>query len=305
MQAIRRVLRDPLVHFLVAGGLLFALYAWFGPQDYRTDDQRTIVVDKPTLVTYMQYQQQAFQPDYFNKAFDAMSAADRQQLIDQYVEEEAMTREARAMGLGSADYVIRRRLVQKMQFLMDGAAQDRPPPTDAQLMAYFKANPENYQRAESLTFTHVFVDNEVAHSGDREKIAERLKAELNARHAGFNDAPQYGDRIPFLQNYVGRTPDFVANQFGQSFADALEKLKPSDKWQGPIKSDYGWHVVLYIKHEPASMPPFAEVKAQVANDYANDQTAAFRKQATADLLRRYKVKLVDLPAADEPADLGG
>lgn len=304
MTYIRRVLRDPLVHFLVAGGLLFAFYAWFGPQDYRTGDQHTIVVDKPALVTYMQYQQQAFQPAYFNKAFDAMSPADRKKLIDSYVREEAMTREARSMGLGSADYVIRRRLIQKMEFLMDGASADRPPPTDADLKAYFKKNADNYRRAESLTFTHVFVDNEVKHAHPKE-LAERLKAELNARHAQFNDAPQYGDRIPFLQNYVGRTPQFVANQFGQDFADAIEKLKPSDKWQGPIKSEYGWHDVLYIKHEPASLPPFDEVKQQVENDYDNDKTAEFRKQATDDLLKHYKIKLVGLPAADKPADVGG
>jgi hypothetical protein len=304
MTYVRRILRDPLVHFLAAGAMLFALYAWLGPQDYGGGDQRTIVVDKPTLVTYMQYQQQAFQPGYFNKAFDAMSSTDRRKLIDSYVREEAMTREARAMGLGSADYVIRRRLVQKMNFLMDGAAQDRPPPTEAELKAYFKENADNYRTAESLTFTHVFVDNEVEH-GDREKLAERLKAELNARHAQFNDAPQYGDRVPFLQNYVGRTPQFVANQFGQGFADALEKLEPSDRWQGPIKSEYGWHDVLFIKHEPASLPPFDEVKQQVENDYNNDQMAAFRKQATDDLLKHYKVRLVGLPAADKPADVDG
>jgi hypothetical protein len=305
MEQLRRVLRDPLVHFLAAGGFLFALYAWFGPEDYPTDEQRTIVVDKPTLVTYMEYRQQAFQPDYYNKAFDAMSPADRQQLIDSYVREEAMTREARAMGLDSADYVIRQRLVQKMNFLMDGASQDRPPPSDAELQAYYRQNPENYLRAESLTFTHVFVDNEVAHPGDREMLAEHLKSELNARHAQFNDAPQYGDRFPYLENYVGRTPEFIANQFGQGFLDALEKLKPSDNWQGPIKSDYGWHVVLFTKHEPASLPSFDEVKQQVADDYANAIKSRFRKQATDDLLRQYKVRLVDLPAADKPADIGG
>lgn len=305
MQPLRRILRDPLVHFLAAGGLLFALYAVFGPPDRRGADETTIVVDKPALLTYMQYRQQAFDPDYFEKLFDAMSPANRQQLIDSYVREEAMTREARAMGLDSVDYVIRQRLVQKITFLIDGASADRPPPTDAQLKAYFAQNADVYRRAEAFTFTHVFIDNEVAHPGDHEKLAESLKAELNARHAQFNDAPQYGDRFPYLVNYVGRTPDFVANQFGQGFLDALEKLKPSDKWQGPIKSDYGWHLVLFTKHEPGALPSFEEVKAQVANDYANDQTAAFRQKEIGDLLKHYQVKLVGLPGADKPADIGG
>ena len=151
----------------------------------------------------------------------------------------------------------------------------------------------------------MFVDNEVKHAGDDERIAARLKAELNARHAQFNDAPQYGDRFPYLVNYVGRSPEFVGNQFGQGFLDALEKLKPSGSWQGPIKSDYGWHVVLLTKHEPSALPPFEDVRKQVVNDYVNDKTAQFRKSAIDDLLKHYKVRLVGLPAADKPADIGG
>ena len=305
MTALRRVLRDPLVHFLAAGGLLFALYAAFGPQDRRGADETTIVVDKPTLLTYMQYRQQAFDPGYFEKAFDAMSPADRRQLIDSYVREEAMTREARALGLDSVDYVIRQRLIQKITFLIDGASADRPPPTEGELMAYYRKNPDAYRQAEAFTFTHVFVDNEVAHPGDRAQLATRLRDQLNARHAQFNDSPEYGDRFPYLVNYVGRSPEFVANQFGEGFLEALEKLKPSDRWQGPLKSDYGWHAVLLTKHEPAALPPFEEVRKQVESDYANDQTAAFRQKAIDDLLKHYQVKLVGLPKGDKPADIGG
>jgi len=303
MAPIRRILRDPLVHFLIAGGLLFALYAAFGPRDGRGAGQTTIVVDKPALLTYMQYRQQAFDPVYFDKQFDAMAPEQRRQLIDAYVREEAMTREARAMGLDNVDYVIRQRLVQKITFLVDGASHAQPAPSEAALKAYYAKNADVYGRSESFTFTHVFVDNEVAHAGDRAELAAGLKDQLNARHAQFNDAPQYGDRFPYLVNYVGRSPDFVANQFGQDFLAALEKLQPSDKWQGPIKSDYGWHAVLLTKHEPAAQPPFAEVRQQVESDYANEQTTAYRNKAIGDLLTHYRVKLVGLPDADKPADV--
>lgn len=298
MERLKRILRDPLIHFLAAGGLLFALYALFGPRDYRSADETTIVVDKPALLTYMQYRQQAFDPAFFERAYEAMTPTDRKALVDSYVREEAMTREARAMGLDSVDYVIRQRLVQKMLFLIDGASGAQPRPTDAELQAYYKANAEVYRRAESLSFTHVFVDNEVSHPGGGEKEAERLKVQLNARHAAFNDAPQYGDRFPFLLNYVGRSPDFIANQFGQGFADALAKLTPSDQWQGPLKSDYGWHLVLLASREKPVLPPFEEVRKQVENDYANEKTAEFRKAAIDDLLKHYKVKLIGLPASD-------
>lgn len=301
MERLRRIVRDPLVHFLAAGAVLFALYAWFGPQDRRGADETTIVVDKPALLTYMQYRQQAFDPAYFERAYDAMTPADRRALIDSYVREEAMTREARAMGLEDVDYVIQQRLIQKMLFLIDGAAHSAPAPSDAQLAAYYKANAETYRRAESLTFTQVFVDNEVPHPEGGERAAEKLKALLNARHAQFNDAPQYGDRFPFMVNIVGRTPDFVRNQFGQGFTEALARLQPGQTWQGPLKSDYGWHVVLLTKREPAVLPPFAEVKQQLAADYATAQTAKYRKAAIDDLLKHYKVRLVGLPADEMPA----
>src|SRR3569623_533956 len=266
MNAARRILRYPLVHILIAGGLLFALYAALGPRDGRSADETTIVVDKPALLTYMQYRQQAFDPVYFEKEFDAMPADQRRQLIDAYVREEAMTREERAMGLDNVDYVIRQRLVQKITFLVDGASHAQPAPSEATLRAYYTKHTDVYLLAEAFTFTHVFVDNEVAHPGDREKLATVLKDQLNGRHAQFNDAPQYGDRFPYMLNYVGRSPDFVATQFGQGFLERLEKLQPSDKWQGPIKSDYGWPVVLLTRHEPAALPPFEEVRKQVEGD---------------------------------------
>ena len=299
MGPVKRVLADPLTHFLVAGAALFAVFALMHRGDATgTGDGRTIVVDRAALVTFMQYQSAAFEPKAFAAQYAALSPKGRQDLVDSYVQEEAMVREAKAMGLDQGDYVMRRRLVQKMNYLIDDAAAQSFAPSEADLRRYFAAHPEIYGEAPTVTFTHVCIDQEVPHAGGGEQAARRLKAELEARHAGFNDAPAYGDRFPYLQNYVQRTPDFVRNQFGQAFARSLAGLAPSPHWQGPIASDYGWHLVLITGRQGASMPPFDTVRDQVKEDLLRESMAAYRKTATADLVRRFKVKLKDVAPQD-------
>jgi hypothetical protein len=295
MSPLKRIVRDPLVHFLAAGALLFAGYAALHPHATSGGDGRTIVVDRQALVSFMQYQSAAFQPRYFEAQFAALTPAERQGLIDKYVQEEALVREAGAMGLGEGDYVIRRRMIQKMMYLMDDVATEGFAPSDADLQRYFQAHPDAYRGPATVTFTHVFVDNEVKHPEGAQTVAEALKVKLEQRRARFNDAPAYGDRFAYLQNYVDRTPDFVGSQFGVGFTAALAKLQPSEHWQGPIRSDYGWHLVLLTERKPAELPRFADVREQVKDDMLRDTLSANRRKGIADLVGRYHVELKGLP----------
>jgi peptidyl-prolyl cis-trans isomerase C len=297
MNALLRFIRDPLAHFLLGGGLLFAVFALLhGGSPAGGDEARTIVVDRAALLKYMQYQSAAFEPAYFEAQYAAMSPADRKALIDKYVQEEALVREARAMGLDRVDYVIRQRLVQKMTYLIDDAATATARIDEAALRRHFETHRDDYRGQAALTFTHVFIDNEVRHRDGGERTARALLATLEARRAAFADAPAYGDRIPFLQNFVDRAPDFVANQFGQGFADAVAKLEPSDHWQGPVRSDYGWHLILLTAKTPAKDPRFEEVHGQVKEEMLVDANAAYRAKAIADLVRHYDVTIEGLAA---------
>jgi hypothetical protein len=296
MKALLKVLRDPLLHFLVAGAALFAAHGLIHPGDTTgTGDGKRIVVDRAALTTFLQYQSAAFQPKYFEAQFDGLTADGRKALIDKYVQEEALVREARAMGLDQGDYVIRRRMVQKMMYLMDDTASETFSPSDAELKRYYDAHPDAYRGPATVTFTHVFLDNEAAHPGGAQKAAEAMRLKLEARRAGFSDGPAHGDRFAYLQNYIDRTPDFVGGQFGPGFQAALAKLEPSSRWQGPIRSDYGWHLVLLTDRRPAELPPFATVREQVKDDLLRETIAAYRKKAIADLAARFEVTLKDLP----------
>ena len=126
-------------------------------------------------------------------------------------------------------------------------------------------------------------------------MAERLKAELNSRGAGFNDAPQFGDRFPFLENYVERTQDYVTSHFGAEFISELEKVAPSEKrWSGPLRSMYGYHVVMLTSRTEARLPELDEIRAQVAEDWQRDRTQGARSQGLSRLASEYTIERKDL-----------
>lgn len=289
---LRRLLREPLLHFLLAGAAIYMAWAHWGPAE---GDSRRIVVDRGALLRFMQYQSQAFEPGSFAARLDAMDDAQRRQLIADFVREEALYREAQALGLERGDYVMRQRLVQKMNFLLE--SQDSAEPSDAQLQAYLAQHALLYRVAPSWTFTHVFVDAAALPAAEAERRARALLARLNQQHAGFNDAPRYSDRYPFLQNYVERTGEYIESHFGKAFATALQSL-PVDaaRWQGPLRSDQGWHVVLVTAHSPQRDPSLAEIRAQVRDDYRRDAAAARQEQAVREVIGRYKVE-IDLGTA--------
>lgn len=291
MSLLRRLLREPLVRFLAAGALIYLAWGLWGRRD---DDTHRIVVDRAALLQYLQYQAKVFEPATFAQQFDAMSAAERRQLVDGYVREEVLYREARALGLERGDNVMRLRLVQKMGFLLEGTSDVQP--TDAELQRYLDQHRDLYAVAPSWTFAHVFIDPAEHGAADAGSLARRTLARLNAAHAGFNDAPRYTDRFAFLQNYVERTPDYIASQFGPEFMAALEQL-PVDvgRWQGPLRSSQGWHLVLLTAHAPARMPTVAEIHDRLVDDFRRDRAAALQEQAVQALIGQYHVELRGLP----------
>lgn len=285
-----RLTRDPLLHFLVAGAALFLVWrVVHGPVPSEHDD-RTIVVDHKSLLRFIQFESTAFQPEYFEKKLAALSPQERRDLVAQYVREEALIREASAMGLADGDNVIRRRMAQKMLYLMDDVAAQSFEPSEGALQQYFLEHQERYRVAPTLTFTHVFVDKEIRRGESTKQAALELLLKLRANKAGFNDAPRYGDRFPYLQNCVERSPDFIESQFGQQFASSLNALDPSPRWQGPVESSYGYHLILLTQREPSRLPKLAEVERAVRDDLLRDTISAYREKAIKGLTRQFTVR---------------
>jgi hypothetical protein len=294
---LKRLLHEPLLHFLIAGGILFGVFRLTHHAGPESTSNRTIVVDKESLLNYLQFRNKAFQSEYFTTQLDGMGAKERQELVDNYIEEEALYREAKALGLEQGDDVIRQRLIQKMRYLMDDLAETGGSPSDATLQAYLDKNKEQYVIEPSVTFTHVFADSSVRGDKGAREFAEQLKVRLTAAHASFNDAPQYGDRFPFLQNYIERTNEFVGSHFGPEFVSELKDIGPAEtRWVGPIKSMYGYHVLLVTGRTEARVPELREIRTQVEEDWARDWMDTAREQSIHHLLGQYKIERKDLEA---------
>jgi hypothetical protein len=289
-------MREPLLHFLLAGALLYALATFLRPGELEPADDKLIYIDRTALLTYLQYQANAFDPDTFAQALDAMGETELQRLLDGYITEEVLYREATALGLEQSDYIIRQRMVDKMRFLLGDMSATDATPTDQELQAWLEQNPELYRIQASATFTHVFVD---AANGDEAKALQLLQ-ELNEQQVGFNDAGGMGDRFPFLRNYVERTLDFAKGHFGPEFVAGLEQLQPdASTWQGPLRSAYGYHLVLLTVLDEARDPALADVRTDVLRDYIATRSEERLSQLVQNLRDGYEVQLDQLqqPAA--------
>jgi parvulin-like peptidyl-prolyl isomerase len=296
----RRLVREPLVHFLAAGAALFAAFSLTGAGGGGEDDRTTITVDRRALLAFMQYRSNAFEPEAFNTLLDSMTQDERQRLIDAYVEEEALYREAAALGLDQSDYIIRQRMVQKVEFLLGDVAFADSSIDEEELRAYYNANLQNYVIEPSLTFTHVFFDTERRGGDAADAAARDLLARLRTGGAGFNDATAEGDRFPFLRNYVERTFRYVADHFGEDFADALSGVGPADGWSGPFRSAYGLHIVLVSQRTERSIAPLEDVRDRVEADFLRDRSDAALAEIRRAVRERYIVEIGDLDA--EPAE---
>lgn len=292
-----KLIKQPLLHFIVAGILIFAGYQWSEPTVPDAENMdKVIAVDRLALLNFMQFRAQAFQPELFREQLDGMSESDLEKLVAEFVREEALYREALAMGMDQGDYIIRQRLVQKVEFLLENMVNQSLVPDDALIESWFDERRSDYQIDAVYTFTHIFFD-----SGERGREQARQDALSLLGSAGigdiaFNDASQFGDRYPFLQNYVERTRDFVVNNFTESFVSELDELTPSDQaWAGPFESRYGFHLVMLRSKTDPYIPSLEAIKERVLDDWRFESVLQNRREAELQVIDAYKVRL-DLQA---------
>jgi len=200
-------------------------------------------------------------------------------------------REAVAMGLDRDDVVIRRRLAQKLEFLTQDLISPEPP-AEKELRAYFEANIDRYQQPDLITLTHVFFNPDKR--GDQTLVdAENIKEKLQALKQPLRDAEAFGDRFMLLQSYYPEHSEAeLAKLFGRGFAQPVFELA-AQQWHGPILSGYGTHLVYVHDHQKAEPPEFADVEAQVRQDWENDKREQLNEQYISNLMGRYKVTIED------------
>ena len=282
----RALIKDPLTHFLAAGALLFIIAGAVAPAEQGAE---TIIVDREALLSHIQFRSKAFEPGAAAALLDGMSADAREKLIEGYVREEALDREATALGLDAGDYVIRQRRVQKAEFLAEAAATT-PDLAAEDVAAYYAAHEERYRSPPAATATHVFVSAKDRPRDEAKAAAAALLDRLRADRARFEDAPRYGERFLFHKNYVDRTDDYIRSQLGEEAAAAIfDPATPLQEWRGPFSSDYGEHLVFVSARTPSRLAPLAEIEDVVRGDAAEERRQAAIDAAIDRIVARYRV----------------
>ncbi|MDJ0841363.1 MAG: peptidylprolyl isomerase [Acidobacteriota bacterium] len=305
MNAFKRALKEPLLHFLAAGLVLFLLFEAVSPESAGLSE-KVIVVDRNALLTHIQYRIKSFEPRAAAERLAALKSEELKHLTDEYVREEALYREALALGMDSGDYIIKRRLIQKIEFLAQGFADADIHLSEDDLEAYLRENREDYLIEPAITFTHVFFDAEKRGAVAARAAAARKLLELNAGAVAFADAPRHGDRFLYHLNYVERTPDFVAGHFGRETVREIFTAPVSNGiWRGPFDSPHGSHLLLITRSEPARNPELDEIRERVADDARRAGARNRLKAAIAEIVADYEVRMTYQPEARQEAALAG
>jgi len=247
---LSELIRAPLFHFVILGFLLFGLYARYGA---RTESaSKEIVVSAPQIELLSSLWKRQWRRPPTPQELDG--------LIQSFIREEVLYREALAMGLDRDDTVVRRRLAQKIEFLVQDLATQGEP-SEQQLRAFFEEHPEIFEEPARITFSHVYI-NVDQHGGDSETVAKEVLARLEAG----GDPDVLGDRFMLQRDYLRKSPSEVARHFGSQFAEEVFEIAPGT-WQGPVPSGYGLHLVLVESLEDSFLPPLEDVRGEVRDEF--------------------------------------
>jgi len=291
---LKKLLREPLVHFLAIGVGLFVLFDLIAPEDSNLDS-KTIVVDRDALLTFVQFRSKAFNPEVAAARLDALGDAELSMLIDDYVREEALHREALALGMDQNDYVIKQRLIQSLQFITNGFVSAAVDVSDEEIAEYYEANRDDYYVDPYITFTHVYFSNDRHGREQARKLADAKLAELNTEQVPFSESTRHGDRFLYNVNYVERTEDFVGSHFGRSMAAELFTLKADDsRWHGPFESAYGFHLVMVTRRTDGLYPPLEEIADSVREDALRIKLDEQNERAVQAIVDTYDIRMGDV-----------
>ncbi len=287
--------REPLLHFLVLGGLLFAFHAWrSGAAPAPAEDGTpTIEVDAALVNLLCGRWEKQWQR--------APTGAELRRAVEEHVREEVLYREALAMGLDRDDSVIRRRLAQKMEFLTTDVAGLDAPGEDA-LRAYLDEHIDAYTGPARVSFEHVYFSRARRGEGARAAAAGAL-ASLAADPQA---APGPGDAFLLRSEFQDAPLDEIGGLLGRAFADAVGAL-PVGSWQGPVESAYGAHLVRITARAEAPAPALDDVRDAVVRDFQQDRREELNAKLFEGVRARYRVRVDEaaIGAAAARAAAGG
>jgi peptidyl-prolyl cis-trans isomerase C len=288
--AMKRLVREPLVHFLLMGAILFAVYAYAERGRTSAEQSRQIrltVADLSQMVLVFRSQ---WRRD--------PTAEELRALVEDRVHEEVLYREAIGLGIDKDDTIVRRRMAQKMQFLAEDVAAAREP-TPYELGQWYDAHRNQFAFPPRISFRHLYFspDRRGNHARDD---AHAALARIAGQPEDSSLAAILADTFMFQEYYRDRAPEFLGKEFGPNFALAVAKMPPGS-WSGPVESGFGWHLVFVDTLIPGHAPALEEVEADVRTAWLAEQKAQAWQKAYQEMRAKY---LLVLPGPAEDGSAG-
>jgi hypothetical protein len=284
----QRWLREPLLHFLLAGLALFVLYRALNPGSVERDSSNVIRLTEDDLVQMTILWRAQGRPPPTPEQIKS--------LVETKVREEVLFREALALGLDKNDTIVKRRMAQKMEFLAEDLSGIGDPKPD-ELRAWFAANADRFAFPPRASFRHLYFSPD--RRGERAQAdASRALEKLGGKPADSTTTAKLADPFMFQDYHADRSIDQVASVFGPQFAQALLQLTPGS-WQGPVESGYGWHLVWIEAMTPKRIPTFEEVEPEVKQLWLAERRAETKRKAFEAMRSRYEVVLPDSLTKDK------
>lgn len=264
---MKKILKEPLVQFLTIGALLFFVFGLINTEESRSE----IVVDTNLINELV--------AKWELKRNRQPSLQELKGLVNQYIEQEVLYREALAMNLDHNDEIVKRRLAQKMEFISDALAETLQP-TEEMLVTYYEEHKENYIKSPIYTMQQVYFSED-----KRGNVFEDVKSALKSENP-----EDLGDNISLSSQYTSVSALKIARDYGSAFATALDSL-PIGEWTGPIYSGFGVHIIFISEKKPSGYFSFNEVAEKVNVDYNYEASNDFRKELITSLLKNYTINI--------------
>ncbi len=275
----REVFKKPAVHVIVIGAIVAAAYLIAkGPPT--ADETRRVVLSGGDILQLKASFLRTWQRE--------PTATELRGVLEQHIRQEILYREALARGYDRDDLVVRRAMQRKMEFL--AASQGlQEPPSDEEIQAYFSLRGERYRLPTVVSFAQVFVSAD-RRGADAEEYAAEILARLRAEDPEPTALASWGDPIMLDPYYAMQTEKEVSAAFGGDFSAAVVALEPG-RWEGPIQSGYGLHLVKVVRREDSRIPEWTEVRGRIINDMEFEARNSAKDQLYQEIAQKYEVVL--------------
>lgn len=260
---LRSVLREPMVHFVALGALLFGL-----------DAALLVKRGDPSRIEIPEAAYQEARALFSSSAKRDPSTQELKVLLDRWVDNEVLYREGLALGLDKGDSAIRDRVIFKSLNVVQ-AGLNTPPPDEAVLKAWFEANRQRYDIPTRYDFLEAVVTSD--------RAEDKLRAFVSSLNGkGRSDAESS------LNVFRDRPRPSIEQSYGVDFVRALDRAQPGGEWL-LLPSSAGLRVVRLTELKPGTRADFDSLKNEVLKDWRSEAMSKLTSQAVRELGSKYRV----------------